>query len=101
MVFSYYIYKYPYKLFWYLAKLLNKNEELIFYCADPLDYEMFLPIKKYLPELTIIAKNKKSRKYFQENKIQYNRLPSFPKAVIMGRQTPFKFPVNKIIKDRI
>jgi CDP-glycerol glycerophosphotransferase (TagB/SpsB family) len=98
MVFSYYIYKYPYKLFWYLAKLLNKNEELIFYCADPIDYEMFLPIKRFLPEITIIAKNKKSGKYLELRNVKYKRLPSFPKVVIMGRQTPYKFPVNRIIK---
>lgn len=98
MVLSYYIYKYPYKLFWYLIKFFNKNEELIFYCADPLDYEMFLPIKKYLPHVTIVAKNKKSKIYLAKRGIKYKGLPSFPKAVIMGRQTPFKFPVNKIIK---
>jgi CDP-glycerol glycerophosphotransferase (TagB/SpsB family) len=98
MVLSYYIYKYPYRLFWYLAKVLKKNEEMIFYCADPIDYEMFLPIKKFLPEITIIAKNKKSRKYLALRNIKYKRLPSFPKVVIMGRQTPYKFPVDRIIK---
>ena len=35
---------------------------------------------------------------FEEKNIKYKRLPSFPKAVVMGRQTPFKFPVDKIIK---
>lgn len=98
MVFSYYLYKYPYKLIWYLKNVLVGNNDFIFYCADPLDYEMFLHISKYLPKLKIIAKDNKSRKYFDEKEITYFRMPSFPRAVIMGRHTPYKFPVNKIIK---
>jgi len=95
---AYYIYKYPYKLGWYLAKLLKKNNELVFYCADPLDYEMFIPIKKHLPEIEIVAKNKKTRDYLAKNGIEYLRMPVFPKAVIMARHAPYKFPVKQIIK---
>ncbi len=95
---AYYIYKYPYKLGWYLAKLLKKNNELVFYCADPLDYEMFIPIKKHLPAIEIVAKNKKTRDYLTKNGIEYLRMPVFPKAVIMARHAPYKFPVKQIIK---
>ena len=95
---AYYIYKYPYKLGWYIAKLLNKRKELVFYCADPLDYEMFIPIKKYLTEVDIIAKNKKTRTYLTEKRIKYLRMPVFPKAVIMARHAPYKFPVDQIVK---
>ena len=95
---AYYIYKYPYKLGWYFAKLFNKNNELVFYCADPLDYEMFLPIKKHLPKVEIVAKNKKTRDYLTKNGIKYLRMPVFPKAVIMARHAPYKFAVKQIIK---
>jgi CDP-glycerol glycerophosphotransferase (TagB/SpsB family) len=95
---AYYIYKYPYKLGWYIAKLFNKNRELVFYCADPLDYEMFLPIKKYLPDVEIIAKNNKTRDYLDSKGVSYLRMPVFPKAVIMARHAPYKFAVDKIIK---
>lgn len=98
MVLSYYLYNYPYKLIWYLRELLFGNKEIAFYCADPLDYEMFLPIKKYLPEIQIIAKNRKTRRYLKSKNISYKRMPYFPKAVIMARQQPYKFPVNQIIK---
>lgn len=95
---AYYIYKYPYKLGWYLAKLLNKNNELVFYCADPLDYEMFIPIKRHLPKIEIVAKNKKTRDYLRRNEVEYLRMPTFPKVVLMARHAPYKFPVKQIIK---
>lgn len=95
---AYYIYKYPYKLGWYLTRLLGKTKGLVFYCADPLDYEMFVPIKKHLPKIEIIAKNKKTRDYLTKNGIKYLRMPTFPKVVIMTRHSPYKFPVKQIIK---
>ncbi|MDA3861018.1 MAG: CDP-glycerol glycerophosphotransferase family protein [Melioribacteraceae bacterium] len=95
---AYYIYKYPYKLAWNIAKFFKRNKELVFYCADPLDYEMFLPIKKYLKEIEIVAKNKKSRDYLKKIHIPYLRMPVFPKAVIMARHAPHKFPVEQIAK---
>ncbi len=98
MVLSYYIYKYPYKIAWHFAKLLKRLDEVVFYCADPLDYEMFLPIQKHLPEIPIIAKNSKTRKYLEQKGIAYKRMPSFPKAVIMARHAAYKFPVRKIVK---
>lgn len=98
MVLSYYIYKYPFKLFWHINNLLKLNREIVFYCADPLDYEMFIPIKKYLSKITIVAKNKKTKKYLSGIGVSYISLPVFPKVVIMARQSPYKFPVDQIIK---
>ena len=98
MVFSYYIYKYPYKLLWFLKNIARKKKQIVFYCADPLDYVMFLPILKYLPNIEIIAKNVKTKNYLKKKKIKYHGMPSFPNVVIMARHTPYKFPVNKIVK---
>ena len=98
MVLSYYLYKYPYIALWHFSRLLGNNIKLAFYCADPLDYEMFQPIQKYLPQMKIIAKNTKVKKYLQEKGISYSGMPAFPDAVIMARQTPYKFPVDKITK---
>ncbi|MBU1680334.1 MAG: CDP-glycerol glycerophosphotransferase family protein [Bacteroidetes bacterium] len=98
MVFSYYLYKYPYKLLWYINYFIGKTPDLAFYCADPLDYEMFQPIQKFLPEMIIIAKNNKVKDYLVQKGIKYISMPSFPKAVIMARQMPYKFPVDRIIK---
>ena len=95
---AYYIYKYPYKLGWHIVKLLRKRKELVFYCADPLDYEMFIPIMKHLPKVEIVTKNKKTRNYLKQKGIKYLRMPVFPKAVIMARHTPYKFPVKNIMK---
>lgn len=98
MVLSYYIYKYPYMLIWHLRNFVRKEKQVAFYCADPLDYEMFLPIQKYLPNIEIIAKNVKTKKYLKEKHISYSGMPSFPNVVIMARHTPYKFPGNKIAK---
>lgn len=98
MVFSYYLYKYPYKITWHLLNLFKLNPKFVFYCADPLDYEMFTPIQKYLPQPKIIAKNKKTREYLDDLGIKYGRMPSFPKVVVMGRHMPYKFPVESIRK---
>lgn len=98
MVFSYYLYKYPYKLLWYLNSYIGKTIEFAFYCADPLDYKMFLPIAKFLPGVQIIAKNSKTKKFLSQSGIPYTNMPAFPKVVIMARQTPYKFPVDKIVK---
>jgi hypothetical protein len=84
-----------YNPLWYLFN----RDVVAFYAEDPLDYEMFLPIKKHLDyEVVNVAKNKKTRIYFKEKGIPYKRYPFFPKAVIMGRHSAYKFPVKKIKK---
>ena len=98
MVFSFYLYKYPYKFIWHIKNSFGKTIDFAFYCADPLDYEMFLPIAKYLPEFTVIARDSKTKKYLTEKGIKSVRMPAFPQVVIMARQTPYKFPVKEIIK---
>lgn len=88
-----------YKPAWYLSKIFIRTKRVGFYCADPLDYYMFQPIKKHLHiPIIYIAKNAKTRKFLEENKIPYKRFPAFPDVVIMARQTAYKFPVKRIIK---
>ena len=59
---------------------------------------MFIPIKKHLAEIEIVAKNKKTRDYLEKKEIPYLRMPTFPKSVIMTRHSAYKFPVKQIIK---
>ncbi len=98
MVASYYLIKYPYSFLWKIAKLTGKLENVVFYCADPLDCEMFEPIQKHLPPIKIVAKNKKTRNYLDSKGIKYSFPPVFPKAVIMARHAAYKFPHPEIIK---
>lgn len=98
MVFSYYIYNIPYRLLWHAYNYLGRTVDFAFYCADPLDYDLFLPIAKYLPKPIYIAKNSKTRNYLEKRGLKCVSMPAFPKVVIMGRQTPYKFPVDEIIK---
>ncbi len=98
MVFSYYIFKYPYKLVWHLLKVFDKNPALVTYCADPLDYEILAPVLKHLPEMKFVVKNSKTTEYLKSKGIQSKRMPCFPKAVIMSRHAAYKFPEKKILK---
>jgi CDP-glycerol glycerophosphotransferase (TagB/SpsB family) len=60
---------------------------------------MFAPIEKHLDlPVTFIAKNSKTRKYFEERGVSYRRYPAFPDVVIMARQTAYKYPVSRIKK---
>lgn len=96
MVFSYYLYKYPYKLIWQLLRLCGRNPDIVFYCGDPIDYVTFKPIQKYLPPIPIVAKNDKTAKYLRQLEVSFKRMPVFPKTVIMCRQASHKFPEEKI-----
>jgi len=88
-----------YKPCWRLWHALRKTNDVVFYAADPLDYEMFQPIRRQLDiEITYVAKNTKTSAYFKQNNIHYKRYPAFPRAVIMGRHAAYKFPASKIIK---
>jgi len=98
MVFSYYIFKYPYKFIWHLLKFFNKNPDIIIYCADPLDYEVLAPVLKHLPKMEFVVKNKKTAQYLESKGIQCKRMPCFPKVVIMCRHAAFKFPEKNILK---
>jgi CDP-glycerol glycerophosphotransferase (TagB/SpsB family) len=98
MVFSYYIFKFPYKLVWHLLKIFNKNPDLVIYCADPLDYEILAPVLKYLPDVDFVVKNTKTARYLESNGISCKRMPSFPKTVVMSRHAAYKFPERKILK---
>lgn len=98
MVFSYYLYKYPYWLIWKLVRLFKKNPELVVYCADPLDYVVLKPVIDHLPESIWLAKNGKTARYLQSQGIAARRMPSFPRAVITCRHAAHKFPVVEIIK---
>ncbi len=88
-----------YKPMWHISKLFKSAKYIGFYCADPLDYNMFQPIKKHLDlPVTYIAKNRKTRKFFKEMNIPYKRYPAYPDVMIMARQTAYKFPHKKIVK---
>lgn len=78
---------------------LHKTEHALFYVADPLDYEMFQPIRKHLDlNVQYVAKNAKSRAFLKQHNIAYKNYPAFPEIVIMGRHAAYKFPVRKIVK---
>jgi len=83
---------------WYFLKLLRRNPTAVVYCADPMDYIVLEPVINYLPEIPVVARNKKTVIYLRELGISSRRLPCFPKGAIMCRHAAHKFPEKKITK---
>jgi len=98
MVISYYIIKYPYKLAWNLLNSFKKRKEVVFYCANELDLEIFKNVQKHLKPIPIVAKSKSLQLKLKKNGLAARTMPSFPKAVIMCRQACYRFPESKIIR---
>jgi len=98
MVLSYYLYRFPYSIIWYLKNLLNRLEPFVFYCGDPLDYYVFAPVAKYLGNINYVTDKKSVKAFFNEKEIPYKSMPVFPSVVIMARHSTHKFPCNSIIK---
>jgi CDP-glycerol glycerophosphotransferase (TagB/SpsB family) len=98
MVLSYYLYKYPYKITWYILNFFNKTKEIAVYVADPLDYIILKNITQHFQNITYIVKNKKSAQFLSDNGIKTSRMPVYPKTIIMSRHAAHKFPSEKIIK---
>lgn len=98
MVVSYYIFKIPYQLIWRLIQLFGKNPQLVAYCAEKIDYVVLKPVLAHLPPMPIVAKDRKTAQWLEDQGIKTSRLPAFPKAVIMCRCGTHKFPEKKIVK---
>ena len=98
MVFSYYLWKIPYSIIWEIKNFIKKNEDVVFYCADELDWIVFRNVYKHLNNVDIVSKNKKVQLDLQKLGIKSSLLLAFPKTVIMARHALHKFPYKKIRK---
>ena len=98
MVITYYAIKFPYKIIWNILNMLKKRTDVVFYCANELDLEIFKNVQKELNLIPVVTKNRKIQKKLQELGVPSQLLPVFPKAVIMCRQACYLFPESKIIR---
>jgi len=98
MVPAYYLLTLPYTLLWHLTHRLGKTEDVVLYCANTLDYQIFAPIQKYLQPLPVVAKDKKAQRELAAIGVTAKLLPSFPEGVIMCRQAAYRFPAGAIKK---
>ena len=98
MVFSNYLLKIPYSLVWHLYKLFGKLIPVVFYCGDPVDYHVFLPVAKYLDEIVYVTDKPKVKTYLAQKGIKCKSLPVYPRCVIMARHSTHKFPYSKICR---
>lgn len=98
MVLTYYVVKFPYKLIWNVLNLFKKRKEVVFYCANELDLEIFKNVQRHLLPIPVVAKTGKLQKKLLEQGIKARVMPVFPKGVIMCRQACYLFPESKVIK---
>jgi hypothetical protein len=98
MVPAYYLLKAPYTLVWHLKHWLGKTDDVVLYCANTLDYQIFAPIQKYLKPLPVVAKDRQAQQELAAIGVQTTRLPCFPEGVIMCRQAAYRFPARAIKK---
>jgi len=98
MVVTYYVIKYPYKLVWNILNFFKKRKEIVFYCANELDLEIFKNVEKHLLPVSIVVKNKKMQDKLSKMGVRSRCMPVFPKGVIMCRQACYLFPEKKIVR---
>lgn len=99
MVFSELLLKLPYSIAWHFASMFRSKRSIAFYAHEELDYEIFKNVHIKLPQVKIIASNRKladllAGKYHIEAEVY----PAFPDVVIMARHSIHKFPIQKIKK---
>jgi len=96
MVFSYYLWKIPYSIIWEIKNFFKKTDDIVFYCADELDWIVFRNVYKHLNNVNVVSKNRKVQLDLKKLGIKSSLMPSFPKTVIMARHALHKFPYKKI-----
>ena len=98
MVLSYYLLKMQYTVIWEVRERLGLNKEVMLYCANTLDYQIFAPIQRHLKPLKVVAKNKKAQLSLAKSGVESVVDPVFPKGIIMCRQAGYKFPASRMKK---
>ncbi len=98
MIFKHWVAKYPYILIYKILKLIRQPRDIVLYCSEYLDWEIFEPVQKYLKPIKVVSNKPKVRSLLAEKGIKAGRLPVFPKAVIMTRHSCDRFPAQEIIR---
>ena len=99
MVLSYYLLKIPYTIVWEVRNILGLNKDVMLYCANALDYQIFSPVQKHIEhDVKVIAKDKKAQQELAQIGVESVLYPAFPKGIIMCRQAGYKFPANRMLK---
>lgn len=99
MVLSYYLLKIPYTIIWEVRNIFGLNKDVMLYCANALDYQIFSPVQKHIPhKIKVLAKDKETQQELESIGVKSRLYPAFPKAVIMCRQAGYKFPASRMVK---
>ena len=98
MNFSQYFIQIPYQLGWKVSKFFRKETRIDFLCGNIVDYVCFKNIHELMPEVRIVARNRKVKKQLLGYNIKAGIYPNFPDVIIMARHLTRKYPVKKIIK---
>lgn len=88
----------PYQITWHLKKRFHPEFQADFLCGGYVDYICFRSIHKLLPEVRIVARNKKTYNELTAKNIKAVIYPTYPDLVIMARHLAHKYPVKRIVK---
>ncbi len=98
MVLSYHLSKYPYRLLWHLLHMLGRTRDVAVYVSDPLDYVVLQPVLRHLPAVPFVVRNRRTARFLKQSGVTSQRMPAFPRAVIMCRHATHRFPERRILK---
>jgi len=88
----------PYKITWKILSIFNKKNTIDFLCGNIVDYICFKNVHEIMPEVRIVARNKKVQKVLFEYGIESVVYPTYPKVIVMARHLTRKYPCKDIKK---
>ena len=88
----------PYMITWELVSLFRKEIQIDFLAGNIVDYICFKNIHELIPEIRIVARNKKVQKILKNYGVESVVYPTFPSLIIMARHLTRKFPSKKLKK---
>jgi hypothetical protein len=71
---------------------------VVFYCGESHDWAVFDPIRRFLPPVPVVAKNRSVQRELRDAGVDASLWPSYPGAVIMARHALHRFPLREIVK---
>ena len=98
MNYSKIIFSVPYKIVWKIVSVFRKKQQIDFLCGNIVDYICFKDVHEVMPEVRIVARNKKVKKVLHKYGIDSVVYPTFPSVIIMARHLTRKYPSKNLKK---
>ncbi len=87
-----------YPSFHKIASLFRDQKQIDFFCGNIVDYICFRNIHQKMPEIRIVARNRKVKKDLADFGVESVLYPTFPDIILMARHLARKYPCKNIVK---